>query len=249
VEPAGKKVIVTGGVHGLGRCTVDRLVALKAKVTVFDLDVAGLDELRHSHPEVTCVECDVSDYDQVAAATSRYHDQFGCADILINNAGIIYSAPLVGISAAAVEKHSAMMWDKVLRTDLSSVFYMTSCVVAGMLAARMKGVVVNISSISAAGNAGQSAYSAAKAGVNALTAVWAKELAPLGIRVVAVAPGFTATESTKAALNETALRETVRRTPLRRLGEPAEIAAGVLAVIQNDFFNGRVFELDGGLTI
>jgi 3-oxoacyl-[acyl-carrier protein] reductase len=247
--PTGKRVIVTGGVRGLGRCTVDQLVGLKADVTVFDFDAAGFEDLRSSHPEVTCIECDVSDYAQVTTATNLYHDQFGCADILINNAGIIYSAPLVTISAPGVEKHSVMMWDKVLRTDLSSVFYMTSCVVAGMLTARKKGVIVNISSVSAAGNAGQSAYSAAKAGVNALTAVWAKELAPLGIRVVGVAPGFTATESTKSALTEATLRDTVRRTPLRRLGQPAEIAAGILAVIQNDFFNGRVFELDGGLIV
>jgi len=249
VDPAGKRAIVTGGVSGLGRCIVELLIASKATVTVLDSNAVGLEEFRSSHADVTCFECDVSDYDQVTAVTGRYHDQVGCADILINNAGIIYSAPLVGLSAAGVEKHSAEMWDKVLRTDLSSVFYMTSCVAAGMLSARTKGVVVNISSISAAGNAGQSAYSAAKAGVNALTAVWAKELAPLGIRVVAVAPGFTSTESTKSAMTETALREVVRKTPLRRLGEPMEIAAAVLAVIQNDFFNGRVFELDGGLIL
>ena len=109
--------------------------------------------------------------------------------------------------------------------------------------------VVTISSVSAGGNAGQSAYSAAKAGVNALTAVWAKELGPLGIRVVAVAPGFTETDSTKEAVSETTLREIVKKVPLRRLGRPEEIADGVLSVIRNDFFNGKVLELDGGLIV
>src|SRR5204862_2997 len=137
----------------------------------------------------------------------QYHTANKSADILINNAGILYSAPLVRISTAGIEKHDPAMWNKVLATNLSSVFYMTSCIVEKMISTRTKGVIVNISSVSASGNAGQSAYSAAKAGVNALTATWAKELSALGIRVVAVAPGFTETESTKEALNETALQE------------------------------------------
>jgi 3-oxoacyl-[acyl-carrier protein] reductase len=174
---------------------------------------------------------------------------FGSADILINNAGILYSAPLVKIAPSGTEKHDVEMWNKVLAADLSSVLYMTACVVEKMIIARTKGVIVNISSVSAAGNAGQSAYSAAKAGVNALTMVWAKELSPMGIRVVAIAPGFIDTDSTKEALSETVLRETVKKVPLRRLGKPEEIADGVLAVIQNDFFNGKVFQLDGGLII
>ena len=137
----------------------------------------------------------------------------------------------------------------MLAADLSSVFYMSSCVVEKMVTTRTKGVIVNISSVSAGGNAGQSAYSAAKAGVNALTAVWAKELSPMGIRVVAVAPGFTETDSTKEAVSEAVLREVIKKVPLRRLGRPEEIADGVLSVIKNDFFNGKVFELDGGLIV
>jgi 3-oxoacyl-[acyl-carrier protein] reductase len=244
-----KKVIVTGGVSGLGRCMVDKLIALGARVSVFDLNVAGLNELKQQQNGVNCVECDVSDYEQVASSTSRYHDQFGAADVLINNAGVLYSAPLVKITPAGVERHDVAMWNKVLAADLSSVFFMTVCVVERMITSRTKGVIVNISSVSASGNAGQSAYSAAKAGVNALTAVWAKELSLMGIRVVAVAPGFTETESTRQALSDAVLRETVKRVPLKRLGRPEEIADGVISVIENDFFNGKVLELDGGLVL
>ena len=245
----GKKVIVTGGVRGLGRAMVDKLIANDAQVTVFDLNVAGLDELRRQQTGVNCVECDVSDYEQVGLATARYHEEFGAADVLVNNAGILYSEPLIKITPAGVARHDPVMWSRVLTADLNSVFYMTSYVVEKMITTRKKGVIVNISSVSAGGNAGQSAYSAAKAGVNALTAVWAKELSPMGIRVVAVAPGFTETDSTKEALSETALRETIKRVPLRRLGKPEEIAKGVLSAIENDFFNGKVLELDGGLII
>ena len=249
MELRGKKIIVTGGVRGLGRAMVDKLIACEATVTVFDLNVAGLDELRKQPGSVNCVECDVSDHEQVSTATSRYHEEFGAADVLINNAGILYSEPLIKITPEGVARHDADSWNKVLAADLDSVFFMTACIVEKMITTRTKGVIVNISSVSAGGNAGQSAYSAAKAGVNALTAVWAKELSPMGIRVVAVAPGFTETDSTKKVMSETALRETIKRVPLRRLGQPEEIADGVLSVIRNDFFNGKVLELDGGLIV
>jgi len=249
VDLPGKKVIVTGGVRGLGRSMVDQLIASKAVVTVFDRDVLGLENLSKEQSGVTCLECDVSSYEQVVRTTAQFHEKFGAADILINNAGILYSEPLIKITEAGVQKHDPSMWNKVLAADLSSVFYMTACIVEKMITTRIRGLIVNISSVSAGGNAGQSAYSAAKAGVNALTAVWAKELSPLGIRVVAVAPGFTETDSTKEALNEGVLRETIKRVPLRRLGRPEEIAEGVLSVIGNDFFNGKVFELDGGLVV
>lgn len=249
MELRGKKVIVTGGVRGLGRRTVEKLVSKGAEVTVFDLDTAGLEELGRQAGVAGCVECDVSDYTQVVAATARFHDERGAADVLVNNAGVLYSAPLVRITASGIERHDAAEWNRVLAADLSSVFYMTVCIVEKMVTTRTRGVVVNISSVSAAGNAGQSAYSAAKAGVNALTATWAKELSPMGIRVAAVAPGFTETESTREALGEAVLRETIKRVPLRRLGRPEEIAEGVLHVIENDFFNGKVFELDGGLIL
>jgi len=249
MELRDKKTIVTGGVRGLGRAMVEKLIENGAAVTVFDVNAAGLNELRAQESSVNCVECDVSDYEQVIKATSQYHEQFGAADVLINNAGILYSEPLIKLTSEGVARHDAAMWNKVLAADLSSVFYMTGCVVEKMITTRTRGVVVNISSVSSSGNAGQSAYSAAKAGVNALTAVWAKELGPMGIRVVALAPGFTDTDSTKDAVSEAALRETVKKVPLRRLGKPAEIADGVVSVIRNDFFNGKVFELDGGLIV
>jgi 3-oxoacyl-[acyl-carrier protein] reductase len=246
---SGKNAIVTGGVSGLGLCMVEKLIAKAARVTVFDVSTQGLELLANRHPSVNCVYCDVSNYDQVVAATAQYHDKFGAADVLINNAGILYSAPLAKFTAAGIEKHDVEMWNRVLATDLSSVFYMTACVVEHLIKTRTRGVIVNISSVSAAGNVGQSAYSAAKAGVNALTATWAKELGPLGIRVVAIAPGYSDTESTKLALGKSTLEEIVQRVPLRRLGKPEEIADGVLSVIENDFFHGKVVELDGGLVV
>ena len=245
----GKKVVVTGGVKGLGRSMVDSLVAHECLVTVFDIDVSGFSSLKDMHPRIQCVACDVSDYDQVSAATESYFAEHGAPNVLINNAGILYSEPLIKITESGLQKHDPLTWDRVLRINLSSVFYLTSCVVEKMVATRTKGVIVNISSVSAGGNAGASAYSATKAAVNSLTQSWARELGPMGIRVVAVAPGFMDTDSASAAMSEAALRETIKRVPLRRLGKTEEVAEAVLAVITNEFFNGKVLELDGGLIV
>jgi len=244
VNVRGKQIIVTGGVNGLGRAMVHALLARECNVTVFDVDLAGFDELQKTG--VRCVACDVTNYEQVNAAVEQLA---GAPDVLINNAGILYSEPLVKIAEDGPKLHAYETWDRVLRTNLSSVFYVTAPVVAKMIVTRTKGVVVNIGSVSAAGNPGASAYSAAKAGVHALTQAWAKELGPMGIRVIAIAPGFMDTDSAHAATSETALRETIKRVPLRRLGKAEEVAAAVVAAIENDFFNGKVLELDGGLTV
>jgi len=245
LDLSGKRIIVTGGVKGLGRAMVEKLVSRAGVVTVFDVDVDGFASL----PDVHCVACDVSNYEQVSAAVEEFFNMHGAPDVLINNAGILYSEPLIRITETGLQQHDHETWDRVLRTNLSSVFYMTSSVVAKMVATRTKSVVVNIGSVSAAGNPGASAYSAAKAGVHALTHAWARELGPMGIRVIAVAPGFMDTDSAHAATSEAALRETIKRVPLRRLGKTAEVAEAVVAVIENDFFNGKVFELDGGLVL
>src|ERR1700682_1987965 len=152
MELGGKKVIVTGGVSGLGRVMVDNLIANEAVVTVVDLNAAGLDELKQQQSHVNCVECDVSDHERVINATGQYHEKFGAADVLINNAGILYSEPLIKLTATGVARHDPATWNKVLAADLSSVFYMTSCIVEKMITTRTRGVIVNISSVSAAGN-------------------------------------------------------------------------------------------------
>jgi 3-oxoacyl-[acyl-carrier protein] reductase len=107
------------------------------------------------------------------------------------------------------------------------------------------GCIVNISSLSRAGNFGQSNYSAAKAGVAALTVVWAKELARHGIRVNAIAPGFIKTEMV-ASMRPEILEKMAAGIPVQRLGEPDEIAATLEFILTNDYVNGRVLEIDGG---
>jgi 3-oxoacyl-[acyl-carrier protein] reductase len=246
---ADKNVLVTGGAKGIGRAVVAGLLQEGARVAVFDVDVAGLATLQQDCAAVRCIPCDVTDARAVGLAVERLYEDLGEIHALVNNAGILFSKPLVSLTPQGLVVHEVDLWDRVIATDLSSVFYVTRSVVEKMVKRRTRGAIVNISSVSAAGNAGQSAYSAAKAAVNALTATWAKELGLLGIRVVGVAPGFTDTESTQAAVSSEVLRNTIQRVPLRRLGKPQEIAQGVLSVLQNEFITGTTIEIDGGLKL
>ena len=249
MEIKDKRVIVTGGASGIGKSLVEKLVDWGAVVGVFDVDQAAIEKLEENSPTIYCKICDVSDSRQVEESVDEFFSRFGVIDILVNNASIIHNELLVSLDKGKLMKHDTDIWDKIIATNLSSVFYMTSQVVERMFSKRTKGLIVNVSSICAAGNVGQSAYSAAKAGVNALTVTWAKELSVLKIRVAGIAPGFAQTETTIRSMSENVLNDWKKKTPLRRMATSNEIADGILFIIQNDFFNGRVLELDGGLRI
>jgi 3-oxoacyl-[acyl-carrier protein] reductase len=244
-----KNAVVTGGANGIGRCLVNRLVGEKARVGVLDIDQGALDSLNKETPEVNCRTCDVCDPSQVEGSIDEFYSKFGSIDILVNNAGIIHNALLVNIGTDANVSADIEAWNRTIRTNLSSVFYVTKYAVRKMLLRRTKGVIVNVTSVSASGNIGQSAYSAAKAGLSALTVTWAKELSPLGIRVVGIAPGFTKTDAVIRSMTEQVLEDWISKIPLGRLARPEEIAEGILFLIRNDYINGRIVELDGGLRI
>ena len=249
MEIKDKKILITGGVKGIGKTLVDKLIKEGAMVGVFDIDKKGLDSLKKTYCDVFCKVCDVTNYEQVKASVDEIFKEFKQIDVLVNNAGILFSLPLLSVTPDGIKKHDLGAWTKVISTNLDSIFYMTVNVAEKMVLNRTKGVIVNISSISSSGNSGQSAYSAAKAGVNALTATWAKELGMMGIRVVSVSPGFTSTESMHKIMSESNLKNVISEVPLRRLGMPEEIADGIFFAIKNDFINGKVLELDGGLIV
>mgnify|MGYP001472400490 CR=1 FL=1 len=244
-----KNIIVTGGANGIGKVLVEKLVNEKANVGVLDNNQSALNTLKSEFPNIYCEVCDISNYEQVESAVNNFYEKFNSIDILVNNAGFVYNAPLISFGKSGLIKHDTKMWDKVIHTDLNSVFYLTVNVVEKMILKRTKGLIVNVSSISAAGNIGQSAYSAAKAGVNALTYLWSQELSNFSIRVAGIAPGFTNTETTINSMAKPIINEWTKKIPTRRFGEPAEIADGILFIIKNDFFNGKVLEIDGGARI
>ncbi len=250
MELKDKKVILTGGAKGIGYEIARHLINEGAYLGILDIDFSrkSFQSIKKSS-KIFLSNCDVTNKDAVKDSVDQYFDKYGEIDVLINNAGIIYNEPLIIIKDRKLIKHDLKMWHKVISNDLDSVFIVTMEVVEKMILKRTKGVILNISSISADGNAGQSAYSAAKAGVNALTSTWAKELGHWGIRVNGIAPGFCDTESTKQNMKTKALDQLRSQIPLKRLGHPAEIAAGVISILKNNYINGKTIGIDGGLSI
>ena len=169
--------------------------------------------------------------------------------MLVNNAGIVKDGLLVKFKDGEFSsKLSLADWNAVINVNLTGVFLCGREAAQRMIRLGNGGVIVNISSISRHGNMGQTNYSAAKAGVESMTVVWAKELSRYGIRSGAIAPGFCATDILSTMTPET-LAKVTAPVPLKRLGQPAEIAHTAAYIVENDFFNGRCIDIDGGLRL
>jgi 3-oxoacyl-[acyl-carrier protein] reductase len=246
LEIKGAIALVTGAGQGLGLAIARRLADNGANVVVADRNEDALANLPHG---LECVTMDVTDPEQVKKVVAGIMKRHGRLDILVNNAGVIFSEPFVNVMNPAGIMHDYGRFRASLTVNLDSVFIVTAAVVEQMIKRRTKGAIVNISSVSACGNEGQTAYSAAKAGVNAMTVTWSKELGRWGIRSNAVAPGFIGTDSTRHALSDTVLMHIQGNTPLRRLGQAEEVAQAVIALVENDFINGTVLDVNGGLRI
>lgn len=241
-----KVAIVTGGAAGLGLAVARALSKSDFKVVVFDFSE---DKLKSLDSELIGKCVDVTQEEQMLNAVREVVETFGAIHLLVNNAGTIYSEPLLNLMNRERRRHDFTAFKRNIEINLSAVFLVGSIVAETMVQKRIQGNIINISSISACGNAGQSAYSAAKAGVEAMTRVWSKELGMFGIRVNAIAPGFMDTESTRKALSEQKIKDWTQRTPLRRLGKDENVAQCVLSIVENDFITGAVMSIDGGLTL
>ena len=248
-----KVVAITGGGRGLGRAMALAFAAQGAQIAALDVNAVDLAE--------TCLQCtalgvrakayqtDVVAETQVIASLDAVVSDFGRLDVLVNNAGITRDALLVKAKDGEVlSKMSLAQWNAVLNVNLTGVFLCAREAADRMIRLGNGGLIINISSVSREGNAGQTNYSAAKAGVAAMTVVWAKELARHGIRSAAIAPGFCATDIL-AGMKPEVVAKVTEAVPLRRLGEPAEIASTAVYIAENDFVNGRVIEVDGGLRL
>lgn len=247
MEVRGARIVVTGGASGLGFGIAEALAKRGAVPIIVDRDPEALGRARGS---LGCPahQADITSPEQVNQVVETICAE-GAPIGLVNNAGVIRNGMLLNLFSREEPYHSLELWNEVININLTSVFLMTRALASRMVRERVRGTVVNMSSISARGNAGQGAYAAAKAGVEALTRSWAKELGPMGLRFVAVAPGFVDTPSTRAALNEEILDELKQKTPLRRLGEVVNVASAVLYALENDMLTGTVLEVDGGLTL
>jgi 3-oxoacyl-[acyl-carrier protein] reductase len=245
--------VVTGAARGIGRAMAVRFAVEGSNVALIDLKAEHLEETRAQVAalgvEARCYGADVTDEQQVVETMQRIARDFGRLDVLVNNAGIIKDALLLKVSGSdVVDKMSLDQWQAVIDVNLTGVFLCGREAAERMVSLGNGGLIINISSISRHGNVGQSNYSAAKAAVESMTVVWAKELARYRIRTGAIAPGFTRTDILAAMKPET-LERLIAPVPVGRLGEPSEIAEAAVFIARNDFFTGRCLDCDGGLRL
>ena len=248
-----KVVAITGGARGIGKAIATAFAERGARIALVDLVPPDLEvaraELAARGTEVRSYAANVAKEDQVCAALDGVVADFGRLDVMINNAGIIKDALLVKVrDGAVVGKMSLEQWQAVIDVNLTGVFLCGREAAERMIRLGHGGVIVNIASISKAGNAGQSNYSAAKAGVTAMAVVWARERARFGIRAASIAPGFTRTDILSAMPPEM-LEKMTAPVPLKRLGLPEEVAHAAVFIAENDYFTGRSIDLDGGLRL
>jgi len=242
------KVIVTGGAQGMGAHFARRLAEAGAQVAAGDVNEAKLAELP---PGVHRRRLDVSDEEDVRAFVAWAAQAMGGLNALVNNAGIIRDGLLVKKDRATgeVTTLSRADWDAVIGVNLTGATLMAREVVAAMARAGTRpGVVVNMSSIARHGNRGQSNYVAAKAALAANAVTWAREFAPLGVRVGAIAPGMIETPMTQG-MNQKARDALVAAIPVGRIGTPEDVWRAVRFVIECDYFDGRCIDVDGGLAM
>ena len=254
MELKDKVVIVTGSAGGLGLAMVQAFAKEGARVVVCDIDVAAVnravDEINNSGATAIGIVCDVSKEEQVESMFTKIRDTWGRLDIAVLNAGILRDAYLIRMDRETGKlkgKMSLDKWQSVIDVNLTGVF-LTGREAAGHMAELGNGgVIIPISSVARQGLPGQTNYSAAKAGVSAMTRLWADELSRYNIRVAGIAPGFIATKMVLQTMNQEALKKWEAKIPIGRLGKPEEIAATAVFIAQNDLITGVVLEATGGV--
>jgi 3-oxoacyl-[acyl-carrier protein] reductase len=253
IELKNRVAIVTGGANGIGKGTSLAFAQAGAAVAVWDMaEDAGkavVAEIEQSGGKAAFFKVNVANQAEVEAAVAQVIEQFGQIDILINNAGILRDGQLLKVKdGAIVGKMSEADFDAVIAVNLKGVFNCTQAVAPSMIKQGYGRIVSASSVVGLYGNFGQTNYVATKAGVIGMNKVWARELGKRGITCNVIAPGFIATDMTKG-MPEKILQGMIDRTPVGRMGLPADIAYAYLFLASEEasFINGAVLSVDGGV--
>ena len=249
----GKVIVITGGAQGLGLATALRLSPKQPHIALIDSNTETLAEAKQliedAGATATSWVCNVTQEDEVDQTFNQIAAQTGRLDAVVNNAGITRDSLFLKVKDGVVEKRMSLgQWQQVIEVNLTGTFLCGRAAATEMVKAGNGGCIINISSISRHGNLGQTNYTATKAGAAAMAVTWSKELARQSIRCAAIAPGFIGTEMVLTMKSE-ALEKITAGIPAQRLGQPDEIAKTVEFILENDYVNGRVIEVDGGLRI
>lgn len=247
MDVKGKNCLVTGGSRGIGKSIALKLAEYGANVAItYSRSAESAENVVRMIEEMgvkgACFQADAVEFERANEVVSEIVQKWGSLDILVNNAGITRDNLLLRMDEKA--------WDDVLDTNLKSIFNYCKAAARPMMKSRA-GSVINISSVvGISGNAGQSNYSASKAGMIGFTKSFAKELASRNIRANVVAPGYITTEMTEQ-LNEQVLESIKEETPLGRAGEPDEVSNTVLFLASDlsSYITGEVIRVDGGMAM
>ncbi|KEQ26758.1 3-oxoacyl-ACP reductase FabG [Paenibacillus tyrfis] len=242
----GKTALITGGAAGIGRETAALFAQEGARVIIADYNKQQGEEavqaLLQKGADAHFIEVDVSDSGSVNKMAAEALARYGAVDVLINNAGITQDRTLA--------KMTEEEWHRVIQVNLNGVFYCTKALIHSMIERGSGKIISTASIVGVHGNIGQTNYAATKAGIIGMTKTWAKELGPKGIQANAVAPGFVETGMV-ANMPEKVIQQMLEKIPLRRLGQPIDVANAYLflASPESDYVNGTVLEVNGGLVI
>ena len=253
MNPKEQTYIITGGLSGIGLRLVTKLRGLGVKnVVVLDTDDSAVNQFIRRFPDYLAIMCDVRFDFEIEKALDHVYKKYQAVHVLVNNAAMIHNELLVSAKLDTCRnptKHQSNTWQNVMAVNMGGVFNATKCVASRMVSNRTRGLILNVSSVVSTGNAGQGAYASSKAAVRSLTTTWSKELAMHRIRVAGLAPGYTNTHTTLDNLSEPMQKHIKSQIPLRRFATTEEIVHGMMFIIENDYFNGRTLELDGGLRL